>query len=105
MEDEDIVVYNLTRIGNINSSLDFIQNINTELMRGWYGVLILGSLFVIIYMAFVFSSKQPVKSFTGASFISFGLAMLLYIAELVPVIAVWVCLIGTAISIAFWKLD
>ena len=98
-------LYNLTKVATINSSLDFIQNVNTELMRDSYGLLILSTIMVIVYIAFVYSTKEPVKSFTGTCFIGFGLAMLLFMIDLVPMIAIWVTLIGTALSIAFWKLD
>jgi hypothetical protein len=97
--------YNLTLISQSNNTVDFMQNINTVLVDGWLGIIILGVLYSILYIAFIFATGQPVKSFTGASFICFGISLMLLIMGLVPVLAVWVMLVASALSIAFWNVD
>lgn len=98
-------MYNLTTAGNVTNVLQFTQNVNTYLMDGWFGVMILGVLYVIMFMAFLANTRQPVRSFTGASFIGMGLSFLMFIMGLVPVIAVYVMVISLAAGIAFWNLD
>ena len=97
--------YNLTDIGAVNNSIEFIQNINTQIMGGHYGTLILITISVIIYMAFVFSSRQPVKSLVATAFISFGLSLFLVTVELISPLAVWICLVAAGIGLAFWNTD
>ena len=99
------MAYNLTKVSNFNTTAQMLQNVNTELMSGVLGMLILVAICVILYMAFVFATRQPVKSFTGVAFIGSMLAMLLFIMELVPLVAVWILLIGCGVSIAFWNLE
>lgn len=99
-----MTLYNLTAIGNFNNTLQFTQNVNTYLMDGWFGILMLGTIGIIMFMAFTYSTKNPIKSFVAASFISFIMAVMLYAVSLVPIMAIWVTLIGTGIGVAFWNL-
>ena len=98
-------MYNLTRVGAVNSTVEFVQNVNTELMNDWYGVLILITISVIVFMAFVYSTKNPVKAFGGASFIAFGISLFFVTINLIPVTAVYICVAAAALGIAFWNVD
>ena len=100
-----MVLYNLTDIADVNSSIEFIQNVNTQLTGGWFGSIVLISIFVIVYIAFIFATNQPVKSIVGASFICMALSWIMVILGLVPVTLVFVFLAATAVSVAFWKVD
>ena len=99
------MTYNLTAIASGNTTVSIFQSVNTNIMDGWLGVIILIVIAAIMYMSFVFSTKQPVKSFTGTAFIMSIISFLLFTLEMIPVIAVWLCVISAALSIAFWNLD
>ncbi len=100
-----MVKYNLTAIGGFNSTVEFLQNVNTHLMRDAYGILMLTVLAVIIYIAFIYSTKMPVRSITATSFLTFGFALLFHAMELIPPIAIYVPLVILALSLAFWNVD
>ena len=100
-----MVGYNLTAIGDVNNTLQFTQNINTVLMNDQLGNLILITLTIMIYMGIVFSTKRPVKAWVATSFISFIMSILLFTVGLIPSLAVWITLIMSGISVAFWNLD
>jgi Na+/proline symporter len=97
--------YNITQIGAGNTTISIIQNTNTVLVGGWLGVLILVMVVVIAFMNFVFTTKDPKKSTVGSMFVGFLAALILFAMELVPIIAVWVCIVGLGVGIAFYRLD
>ena len=103
--------YNLTIIGQSNSTVEFIQNVNNVLLTtgnnpiGWLGIIILVLVFMILFISFVASTRQPIKSMTGAAFITTIISFLVVGMGLAPEMAVWIPAIGTALGIALWKLD
>ena len=97
-------MYNLSSISNVTDILSFTQNVNTQLMDGWFGSLLLISICVIVFISFYFSTREIKTSILATSFISFGLSILLRAVELVPNKVLFITLIGAGISIAFtWK--
>jgi len=97
-------MYNLTSISNVTDVLSFTQNVNTSLMEGWLGILLLIGISVIIFLSFYFSTREIKTSILATSFISFGLSVLLRATELVPNKVLFITLIAAGLSIAFtWK--
>ena len=99
------MVYNLTDIARVNSSVEFVQNVNSQLSMGWFGPIILISIFTIVFMAFMWRTGLPVKSATGAAFIAFTTSLFFLAIGIVPVMATWITLIILALGVAFWNLD
>jgi len=97
--------YNLTGISNNTESVvDFVVNINNELMFGWMGVLLLIGITTVLFMAFMYSTNDVRKSLSASMFIAFGMSIFLGALGLIPPLALFVTLIGSALAIAFtWK--
>ncbi len=100
-----MTTYNVTAIAKVNSTMEFLQNVNTDIMNGFFGNMIIMMIAIITYMAFVRATNQPVQAFAGAGFVSFTFALLFYMMNMASVWAVWVSLAVTAISVAFWNMD
>lgn len=99
------MVYNLTGImDNSTTVLGFVQGVNSSLMLGWFGTLLLIAIAVILFMSFIFSTQDTGKALAATSFISFALAILLRAINLVPDLVIYITLVLTAITLAFtWK--
>lgn len=96
--------YNLTQMGNVSGIVPFLQTVNSELMKGYFGVLLLAAIWVIAFMAFLQSSGgDGMKSAATASFISLVICLFLRSLELVPDLAIFVTIIMTAICLFFIK--
>lgn len=98
-------MYNLTEITTANDTLQFVQKVNVNLMGNWLGVMILMVLYVIVFLAFLSQTRQPVRSMTGAAFISLGLSILMFLLGLVPMLAIYISAIILAAGLAAWNLD
>lgn len=97
--------YNLSYVANSSGMVQFMQRINSELMKGYFGVSILLTFAAISFIAFMTATNNRGKSFIGAAMISFVMCMFLRALELVPNFAFYVCLIIAALSVGFAKLD
>lgn len=86
---------------NTTGLLTFMQSVNNVLMFGWFGIFILIALTVICFIAFMTSTGDARKSFMGASFISFGMALFLRAMSLIPDTAMFITLIASAVAIGF----
>ena len=96
------MTYNLSSIAENTTGLaSFTQGVNTVLMDGWLGVMILLVITVITFMSFMLSTNVVRKAIIGSSFISFGLSLFLKALNLVPNFAIFLCLIATAIAVAW----
>ena len=96
------MVYNLSQIANGTTGLaGFTQGVNEVLMFGWLGTLILLVITTITFMSFMLSTNDVRKAVIGSSFISFGLSLFLKALGLVPNLAIFLCLIATAVSVAW----
>lgn len=94
-------LYNLTAIGNQTTGLfSLISAVNTNLMGGWLGVLLLLVVSSISFMAFLFSTNDTGKSLGATMFITFGFSILLRAAQLIPDLAFFMVVIGFAASVA-----
>lgn len=92
--------YNLTLMGNSTGYVTLMQQVNTTLMDGYFGIFILVTLFIMTTMGFLQATGSFSKAITASSFIAFTLSILLRAMDLVPDIAVYVTLGLTAITVA-----
>ena len=92
--------YNLSGMANSSGIVDLMQTVNSELMFGLMGVMILLTLFFITFMAFYSSSGEAGKSLAASSVICFGLSMLLIILDMISEFVVYLLLIASAFFVA-----
>ena len=93
--------YNLTNITTSGHGvLGFTQGINNVLLGGWLGILILVMLGTIFFMHFMYRMNDAGRALGATAFLCFGLSILLRAVNLIPDMAMFVCLILTAIVIA-----
>lgn len=97
------MTYNLTMVANNSGPVSFLQSVNSEIMLGMYGVLILFVLGTIMFISFIAATNNVNKSFAATSFILFGLSVILKALLLVPDLALFVTLIMAAVSIPLIK--
>jgi hypothetical protein len=96
-----MVYSNLT---NITGMLDLVQRVNSDLMFGWFGILILIAIGLILFTSFIAKENDIGKALTGTLFILFVLGLSLRALSLIPDLAIFVLLIGAALVIAVtWK--
>lgn len=95
------MTYNLTPIGNSTGLLGFFQLVNNNIMSNMMGVLMLFVIAVISFMAFLASTNDAGKSLTAASFIAAGLSIMLRAVDLVPNLAMFICIILAGLVTAF----
>ena len=94
-------MYNLTNVtSGGHGILGFTQGVNSVLLGGWLGVLILIMLGTVFFMHFVYRMNDPGRALGATAFLCFGLSILLRLVNLIPDMAMYVCLILTAIVIA-----
>ena len=93
--------YNLTLMGNSTGIVGLMQKVNTELMNGYFGVLLILSIWIMAVMGFMVSTAHAGKSMAAASYISFVLCVLLRILDVVSDITLYVTLAITALATAF----
>ncbi len=92
--------YNLTLMGNSTGLLALVQLVNTELMKGWLGIMMLFMVAGISMIAFLASTNDAGKSFAATGFISLGVALLLRVASLVSDLALLIVVVVCAGAIA-----
>jgi len=98
------MTYNLTYIANQSgnaSIVGFTQVLNTEVMQGWLGILILIGVCTVAFLGFYKSTRNPMLSFIAVSWLNFILCFFLWMLSLVPNIAIFISLLATAGLIAF----
>lgn len=96
------MTYNLTAVsGNTTGILSLAQATNNELMFGWLGIILLIVIAAITYIGFQAASGDTSKSLPAALYVSAIMAMILRIAELIPDLALFITIVGAAISVAF----
>jgi len=94
--------YNLSNIsGSGNGILGFAQGTNTVLVGGWLGIFILIMLGAVFFIHFMYRLNDPGRALGATSFICFGLSLLLRAVNLIPDLAMFICLIITSLVIAF----
>ena len=96
--------HNLTIAGgNTSSYVAFLQTINTNLLNGMFGTMLLITLFGISFMLSLSLTKSANKSFIFSCFGVFIISVFLRLIELVPDLIMYVCLGLAALSVALVK--
>ena len=93
--------FNLTEMGNSSGIVGLTQKVNTILMGGYFGILMLITLFAITFMGFMATTGHAGKSATASSFIMFALSIMLRILGLVSDMVMYAALAFTALCVAF----
>jgi len=96
-----MTAYNLTNITGSGGILSLTQGVNSVLLGGWLGTLILIMLGTVFFMHFMFRTNDVGRSLGAASFLCFGLSILLRAVNLIPDLTMFICLILTAVVVAF----
>ena len=95
-------MYNLTAISsNSTGLLGMTQGVNSVLMGNSLGVLLLIGIATILFMSFQFRTGDPAKSMAATAFLTFGLSLFLWGAGLIPPLAMFITLSGSAAALAF----
>ena len=97
------MVYNLSNIttGTSHGILGFTQGVSNTLVGGWLGVMILMMLGTIFFMHFMYRMNDAGRALGATAFLCFGLSILLRAINLLPDLAMYICLLLTAGIIAF----
>lgn len=100
-----MTLYNLTGIAqNTTGVVQLMQGVNNELMFGYFGVVMLISLAIFFFTAFIYATNDTAKAMTATAFIVFILSILLRAMGLVSNLAMMFCLIAAGLTLAFtWK--
>ncbi len=97
-------IYNLTNISNVNTTIEFVQNVNTELMSGFLGLLILIGITTVVFISFHQATNDTKTSIAASAFIAFTLSIFLAALQLLNPVAMVITLIIAAAAIGFtWK--
>lgn len=93
--------HNLSFVENMTGIVSLTQGVNTNLLNGYYGVLILGVVFLISAYVFIRETNDPGKAFMFSSFVVFALSVLLRVISLVPDVVVYgsLALLGLFIAL------
>ena len=94
-------VAKLGEIANSTSFIQFMQGVNTHLMDGWYGILILIATMAILFIAFVQGNNNPRESFAATLVLGFLISILMRSMNLIPTLALALCFIGAALAVTF----
>lgn len=100
------MTYNLTSVASSSGPLALVQYVNSDLMNGMLGVLLLIGLCVIFFLGFYFSTREVGQSAAGAIWVCAVLALLMRAASLVNDLVIFVVLILAAVAVGFvWASD
>ena len=85
------MAYNLTNITTSGDGiLGFTQGVNSTLLGGWLGILILIMLGTVFFMHFMYRTNDPQRSLGASAFLCFGLSILLRAVNLIPDMAMFI---------------
>lgn len=92
--------YNLTLVANQSGVLGFMRLVNSELMFGWFGTLILTAIFFILNIAFIQKTQDVARSAVASTFICAGLSLFLVTLGLIPELVMFIMVILSVLSLA-----
>jgi len=95
--------YNLTMMSNNTGIVNLAQTINTHIMHGGLGLLLLITVFIICVFIFMGTTQHAGKSFAGASFVVAILSILLRALDLVADLVMFSSFALLALIVAFLK--
>jgi len=84
-----------------NSIVGLTQAINTELTFGWFGILMLIGLSLIVFIGLVTSNNNTNSSLMATAFISFGLSIIFWTLSLISGTVLVITIVIAAAAIAF----
>ena len=76
-------MYNFTNITAANSTLEMLRAANADIFDGWFTILLLVALFIIIFVNTSFYGSK--ESMLATSFIVGLLSWFMWFAELFPI--------------------
>lgn len=95
------MTYNLANISNHTTGVaTLVQGVNSELMFGHLGTLLLLMAAAIIYIGFQAASGDTGKSLPATAWITTGLALLLRIMNLLPDLVLFIVIVLSAGTLA-----
>lgn len=97
--------YNLTLV-NGSGLLPLVQTVNTNLMEGWFGTLMLIALFAIFFMTLNTRLQDPTRAFSMAALVCAVVALPLRTLGLTSDVALFVCwglAVGSMVLVFFTK--
>ena len=94
------MTYNLSSIANSSDYVTFMQKVNTNLMFGWYGNLILIATAFILFMSFMQKTRNFRSSLVATMALCFTISLPLKAINMIGSFAVFVVGVGFALSIA-----
>jgi len=96
-----VKTYNLTSLGNTTDIVGFYQNIDSSLMFGGLGMLILFSITIILFLGFLRKTNDDAsKSAAGALFVGWTLSLLLLNMGMLNEVVMYAYFVLTCISAA-----
>lgn len=98
------MTYNISAISdNVTGVLDVAQGVNDNLVGGWLFSLFLIAICTIIFLGALQSTGSARAGLVAASFIGSILSLLLVAVNLLPNLALFICIIVLGASIVFAK--
>ena len=94
------MTYNLTSINASGGFLTFTQGVNTVLLGGWLGTMVLIGIAAVAFMSTIFTTNDPKKAMIVTSFSCFALSLPLRGLDLVSNLAIYVSMIALALTLA-----
>jgi hypothetical protein len=85
--------------GNETNLLTFTQGVNTVLLDGYLGAMLLVGVAFVLFTSFYFVSRDFQSSATATGFICFTLSLVLVAMQLLNQIALWITLVATIIGV------
>lgn len=99
------MTYNFTAFGSESTTATgLFQAVNDHLLMGYFGLMILIGLDVVLFLSFYFSNGDTRRSMLSVAFISFVFSLALAAAQILPTTALFASLVLSAATIALtWR--
>lgn len=98
--------YNLTLLANTTGYTSFIKGVSDTLMGGYFGLMVLITIYIITLLAFIRSTGSIGKAMVGSSYIIFVLSLLLWSIGFISDTIAWGSLIIlTLFVLIFWNFE
>lgn len=94
------MAYNVTGLSNMTGVVDMFQKVNTHILDGWFGILILIMVYGISLWILIEMGLETKKAVSATAFIGFGVSLFLFGLDLVPMLVIVITVIMSAASLA-----
>ena len=94
------MVYNMSSINSSGGMVTFIQGINSVLLNGWMGAMLLIGICVVLFTSTIFTTNDPKKAMIVTSFGAFSLSLPLVGLGLLSSLGIYLSLVLLAITLA-----